>query len=66
MLRRGVLWRKISFGCHSVQGCRFVERMLTAVQTLRLQNRNALHFLVEAIQNHRVGSPIPSLVAVQG
>jgi transposase len=36
LLRRGVLWRKNVFGCHSAGGCRFVERILTAVQTLRL------------------------------
>src|SRR5271157_3802070 len=36
ILRLGVLWRKNSFGCHSAAGCRFVERMLTVVQTLRL------------------------------
>lgn len=66
VLRRGVLWRKISFGCHSADGCRFVERMLTAVQTLRLQNRNALHFLIAAVHNYRAGLPIPSLLAPEG
>jgi len=35
-LRIGVIWRKISFGNHSQGGCRFVERILTTVQTLRL------------------------------
>ena len=44
-LRRAVLWRKKSFGCASQGGCRFVERILTVVQTLRLQKRNALEFL---------------------
>jgi transposase len=29
LARSGVLWRKISFGCHSERGCRFVERILT-------------------------------------
>jgi transposase len=66
VLRRGVLWRKSSFGCHSAAGCRFVERMLTVTQTLRLQNRNALHFLIEAVHNHRVSLPIPSLLVVEG
>jgi transposase len=64
--RRGVLWRKISFGCHSAAGCRFVERMLTVTQTLRLQNRNILQFLVEAVHNHRAGAPIPSLLPAKG
>lgn len=66
LLRRGVLWRKTSFGCHSAAGCRFVERMLTVTQTLRLQNRNILHFLVEAVHNHRAGAPIPSLLPAKG
>jgi transposase len=65
ILRHGVLWRKISFGCHSAAGCRFVERMLTVTQTLRLQNRNILHFLVKAVQNHRANLPIPSLLPVE-
>ena len=43
--RRGVLWRKNAFGCHSAAGCRFVERMLTAVQTRRLQGHSVLRTL---------------------
>ncbi len=35
VLRSAVLWRKNAFGCHSEAGCRFVKRILTAVQTLR-------------------------------
>jgi transposase len=66
VLRRGVLWRKISFGCHSEAGCRFVERVLTVVQTLRLQERNVLDFLIAAVENHRAGSPIPALMPVNG
>src|SRR5271157_3566940 len=66
ILRRGVLWRKISFGCHSAAGCRFVERMLTVTQTLRLQDRNILHFLIEAVHNHRANLPIPSLLPAEG
>jgi hypothetical protein len=45
LLRRGVLWRKHAFGCQSAEGCRFVERILTAVQTLRLQGRPVLRYL---------------------
>ena len=36
LLRSGVLWRKNAFGCHNEAGCRFVERILTVTQTLRL------------------------------
>jgi transposase len=60
--RRAVLWRRRSFGCHSAAGCRFVERILTTVQTLRLQNRSVLQYLQEAIQAHRNGNSAPLLV----
>jgi transposase len=62
--RRAVLWRRRSFGCHSADGCRFVERILTVVQSLRLQNRPVLTFLTQAIEAHRGGSAAPTLVAV--
>src|SRR5262249_12379015 len=62
LLRTGVLWRKRSFGCHSANGCRFVERILTVTQTLRLQKRPVLDYLVHALQAHRAGSPIPKLL----
>jgi transposase len=39
VLRRALLWRRRSFGCHSAEGCRFAERILTVVQTLREQQR---------------------------
>ena len=59
--RRAVLWRKKSFGCQSQRGCRFAERILTVVQTLRLQARNALEFLAETLAAHRLGSEPPKL-----
>jgi len=62
MLRAGVIWRKISFGNHSEGGCRFVERVLTTVETLRLQKRQVLAYLTEAIIAHRAGQPAPSLL----
>jgi transposase len=60
--RRAVLWRRRSFGCHSAAGCRFVERLLTVVQTLRLQERSVVQFLHGAIYTHRHGLPGPRLV----
>ena len=51
----GVLWRKNAFGCQSEAGCRFVERMLTVVQTRRLQGRSVLDYLYDAL----VGSQRP-------
>ena len=43
-------------------GCRFVERAMTAVQTLRLQGRSVLQFLHETLTAHRAGAPAPSLI----
>jgi hypothetical protein len=37
-----VLWHKHSFGCGSAAGYRFVERMLTAVQPDRMNQRQIL------------------------
>lgn len=66
ILRLGVLWRKNAFGCHSAAGCRFVERMLTVVQTLRLQQRPVLDYLYRAIVAHRGGLPAPQLLGQAG
>ena len=63
LLRRGVLWRKNAFGSQSAAGCRFVERLLTVVQTRRLQGRSVLRYLHEALVAHRNGLPVPSLLA---
>ena len=62
LLRSGVLWRKNAFGCHSESGCRFVERILTVRQTLRLQKRPVLDYLVHALTAHRSGQPAPQLL----
>ena len=62
VLRMGVLWRKNAFGCHSESGCRFVERILTVVQTLRLQKRSVLNFLEESVVAYRLGTPSPALL----
>jgi transposase len=62
LLRRAVLWRKRSFGCWSQEGCRFVERILTVVQTRRLQGKNVLEYLREAVVAHRTGQPCPKLL----
>ena len=61
MLRSAVLWRKNSFGCHSDDGCRFAERMLTAVQTQRVQNRSILTWLEQTLTAHREGLAGPKL-----
>ncbi len=63
LVRRAVLWRRRSFGCNSPSGCRFVERILTVVQTSRLRGRNVLEYLCSAVQNHRHGLSCPGLLS---
>jgi transposase len=62
LLRRAVLWRRRSFGCASARGCRFVERILTVVQTRRLQGASVLNYLHGALRAHRAGQPCPQLL----
>ena len=64
--RRAVIWRRRSFGCDSPRGCRFVERLLTVTETLRMQGRNVLDYLQLAVQNHRNNDPAPALVMAHG
>jgi transposase len=62
LLRRAVLWRKRSFGSASAAGCRFAERILTVVQTRRLQGAPVLDYLHDAVRAHRAGTPCPKLL----
>ena len=62
LVRLAVLWRRRSFGCASATGCRFVERILTVVQTRKLQGKNVLDYLHHALRAHRAGQPCPKLV----
>jgi hypothetical protein len=61
-VRPAVLWRKRSSGCHGEEKCRFVERLLTVTQTLRLQKRRMLDYLQAAVAAHRAGLPTPKLL----
>src|SRR5437773_4136748 len=63
LVRRAVLWRRRSFGCNSDAGCRFVERILTIVQTCRLHGKNTLEYLCDAVHNHRRRLSCPCLLA---
>jgi transposase len=60
-LRKLVLWRKTSFGSDSAGGVRFVERILSVVETCRQQRRNAFDFLHDAILAYRCAAPAPLL-----
>jgi transposase len=61
-LRRAVIWRRRSFGTQSEAGSLFVQRILTAVMTLRQQRRDVLDFLTEACQAKISNTHPPSLL----
>lgn len=62
-LRHAVIWRKLSFGTQSTNGSRFVERMLTVIETCRRQKRNVFAWLTETVSAHHHRRPTPSLLA---
>jgi transposase len=62
IVRPAVLWRKFSFGTDSPRGSRFVERVLTAVSTLRLQRRNVIDYMTAACEAALQGATPPSLL----
>ena len=61
-IRPAVLWRKGSFGTDSADGSRFVERILTAVTTLKQQRRPLLDYLERACRARANGCTAPSLL----
>jgi transposase len=61
-LRHAVIWRKLSFGTQSASGSRFVETMLTVIETCRQQHRNAFAFITVAVEAHLAHNPAPSLL----
>jgi transposase len=62
-LRHAVIWRKLSFGTQSSAGSRFVERMLTVIETARRRGINAFAWLTDAVRARLAGQPEPSLLA---
>jgi transposase len=62
-LRHAVIWRKLSFGTQSASGSRFVETMLTVIETCRQQGRNTFAFAADAVQAHFAGDAAPKLLA---
>jgi transposase len=61
-LRHAVIWRKLSFGTQSAKGSRFVETMLTVIETCRQQKRSVFDYLVEAVQARFSGRTTPLLL----
>jgi transposase len=62
ILRRIVIWRKTSFGTQSSKGTLYLERIMTVVATCKMQRRNVLGFVTEAIRAHLNGTKEPSLL----
>lgn len=62
ILRRIVIWRKTSFGTQSARGTLYLERIMTVVATCKMQKRNVLDFVTEAIKAHLLGETPPSLL----
>ena len=61
-IRKGVLWRKGSFGTHSTLGSFFVERIITVSTSLRMQERNVSNFITASIHAHAFSQQKPSLI----
>ncbi len=61
-LRQAVIWRKLSFGTQSAAGSRFVETMLSVIETCRQQERSVLDHVTTAVTAHLHGKPGPSLL----
>ena len=62
-LRHGVIWRKLSLGTASDAGSRFVERMLSVVETCRQRGRDVVAYLTACIRSGLEGAPAPSPLA---
>jgi transposase len=62
-LRHSVIWRKLSFGTQSASGSRFVETMLSVIETCRQQGRPVFHYLTNTVAAHFARQPTPSLLS---
>ena len=58
-LRHAVIWRKLSFGTQSANGSRFVEPMLTVIETCRQQSRDVLAYVTQT-KAHSANEICPS------
>ena len=61
-LRHAVIWRKLSFGTQSASGSRFVEIILSVIETCRQQNRDVFKYLTESVQSHFDSHTTPKLL----
>jgi transposase len=61
-LRHAVIWRKLSFGTQSPRGSRFVETILSVIETCRQQSRAVFGYLINAIEASHAAKSAPSLL----
>ena len=61
-LRHAVIWRKLSFGTQSARGSRFMETMLTVIETCRQQRHSVFDFVTAAVKSHLAHQVAPSLL----
>lgn len=61
-LRHAVIWRKLSFGTQSAAGSRFVETLLSVIETCRKQHRDVFAFVTQSIEHHLAHRKTPSLL----
>ncbi|VAX38628.1 hypothetical protein MNBD_PLANCTO02-953, partial [hydrothermal vent metagenome] len=60
-LRHAVIWRKLSFGTQSESGSRFVETLLSIIETCRQQKRNVFAFVTATLESHFENKQPPKL-----
>jgi transposase len=61
VVRRFLIYRKLSFGSQSEGGQRTIERLLSVDQTCRLQRRSLYAYLSDTLTAKARGDPIPAL-----
>ncbi len=61
-LRHAAIWRKLSFGTQSGGGSRFVEAMLTVIETCRQQSGDVFAYVTATVRAHFADQPTPLLL----
>lgn len=61
-LRHAVIWRRLSFGTQSAGGSRFVETLLSIIETCRQQSRNVFDYVTKAVTARFQRRTCPSLL----
>jgi transposase len=63
-LRHAVIWRKLSIGTQSESGSRFVETLLTVVETCRQQSIDVFDFVATSVAANFANQSPPTLARV--